>query len=217
MAFITQHIVEHKQNVADIIEDAYHDHLKAAPGMTLRESFDSRVERELDLARDTPGQYAQKNLKEDNNVKQMVVVGSKGSFINISQMSVCVGQQSLEDRRISFGFRHRSLPHLRRTISAQRRGVSWRICIFIHCAHVAASRRHCDISRQFVPKSPSSWRGRKWETESKENQIYQERLCKATSRPKSGGSCLWILLWPTSSIWMPLWTLIQPSEKLWQL
>jgi DNA-directed RNA polymerase II subunit RPB1 len=44
-------------------------------------------------------------------VKQMVVAGSKGSFINISQMSVCVGQQSVEGRRIPFGFRHRTLPH----------------------------------------------------------------------------------------------------------
>ncbi|PIL22892.1 hypothetical protein GSI_15588 [Ganoderma sinense ZZ0214-1] len=51
------------------------------------------------------------NLKEDNNIKQMVVAGSKGSFINILQMSVCVGQQSVEGKRIPFGFRHRILPH----------------------------------------------------------------------------------------------------------
>lgn len=70
------------------------------------------VERELDFARDTSGQYAQQSLKEDNNVKQMVVAGSKGPFINISQMSVCVGQQSVEGKRIPFGFRHRTLPHL---------------------------------------------------------------------------------------------------------
>jgi DNA-directed RNA polymerase II subunit RPB1 len=63
------------------------------------------------LACDTSGQYAQKHLKEDNNVKQMVVAGSKGSFINISQMSVCVGQQSVEGRCIPFGFRPRTLPH----------------------------------------------------------------------------------------------------------
>ncbi|KAI0042209.1 beta and beta-prime subunits of DNA dependent RNA-polymerase [Auriscalpium vulgare] len=111
MEYITQHIAERKANVQQIIEDATHDRLKAAPGMTIRESFESRVERELNLARDTSGQYAQKNLKEDNNVKQMVVAGSKGSFINISQMSVCVGQQSVEGRRIPFGFRHRTLPH----------------------------------------------------------------------------------------------------------
>jgi len=111
MSYITQTIAERKANVIQIIEDAAHDRLKASPGMTIRESFESLVERQLNLARDTSGQYAQKNLKEDNNVKQMVVAGSKGSFINISQMSVCVGQQSVEGRRIPFGFRHRTLPH----------------------------------------------------------------------------------------------------------
>ncbi|KAF9466907.1 beta and beta-prime subunits of DNA dependent RNA-polymerase [Collybia nuda] len=111
MDYITKTIAERKANVAQIIDDATQDRLKAAPGMTIRESFESLVERQLNLARDTSGQYAQKNLKEDNNVKQMVVAGSKGSFINISQMSVCVGQQSVEGRRIPFGFRHRTLPH----------------------------------------------------------------------------------------------------------
>ena len=57
--------------------------------MTIRESFESRVEHELNLARDRSGLRAQKNL--DNNVKQMVVASSKGSFINISQMPACVG------------------------------------------------------------------------------------------------------------------------------
>lgn len=111
MDYITAQIKMRKENVAKVVDDAYHDHLKAAPGMTIRESFESRVERELNLARDQSGQYAQKSLKEDNNVKQMVVAGSKGSFINISQMSVCVGQQSVEGKRIPFGFKHRTLPH----------------------------------------------------------------------------------------------------------
>ncbi|KAF6751321.1 RNA polymerase II large subunit [Ephemerocybe angulata] len=97
MSYITQTIAESKAKVATIIEDATQDKLKTKPGMTLRESFESG--------------YAQKHLKEDNNVKQMVVAGSKGSFINISQMSVCVGQQSVEGKRIPFGFRHRTLPH----------------------------------------------------------------------------------------------------------
>ncbi|TFK38673.1 hypothetical protein BDQ12DRAFT_683152 [Crucibulum laeve] len=111
MSFITTTIAERKAEVSKIIDDATHDRLKAMPGMTIRESFESLVERRLNLARDQSGQYAQKHLKEDNNVKQMVVAGSKGSFINISQMSVCVGQQSVEGRRIPFGFRHRTLPH----------------------------------------------------------------------------------------------------------
>ncbi|EPS95144.1 hypothetical protein FOMPIDRAFT_152872 [Fomitopsis schrenkii] len=111
MSHISDAIAVRKQTVQQIIDDATHDRLKAQPGMTIRESFESKVERELNLARDQNGQYAQKALKEDNNVKQMVTAGSKGSFINISQMSVCVGQQIVEGRRIPFGFRHRTLPH----------------------------------------------------------------------------------------------------------
>lgn len=34
-----------------------------------------------------------------------------GAFIKISQMSVCVGQQSVEGRRIPFDFHHWTLPH----------------------------------------------------------------------------------------------------------
>lgn len=111
MQFITNNIAERKSLVRSAIGDAVNDRLKAAPGMTIRESFESRIERELNLARDQNGQYAQKNLKDDNNVKQMVTAGSKGSFINISQMSVCVGQQIVEGRRIPFGFKYRTLPH----------------------------------------------------------------------------------------------------------
>ncbi|KIK60686.1 hypothetical protein GYMLUDRAFT_43543, partial [Collybiopsis luxurians FD-317 M1] len=68
----------------------------------IAKSFKSLVELELNLACDKSGQYAQKGLKEANNVKQMVVAGSKGSFINILQMSVCVGQQSVEGCQIPF-------------------------------------------------------------------------------------------------------------------
>ena len=109
--YLPNHI--RKVKVAEITAEAIdtHDRLKAKPGMTIREPFETRsgVERQLNLARDQSGQYAQKHLKEDNNVKQAVVAGSKGSSINISQMSVCVGQQSVEGRRIPFGFKHRTL------------------------------------------------------------------------------------------------------------
>lgn len=42
---------------------------------------------------------------------RMVTAGSKGSFINISQMIACVGQQNVEGKRIPFGFNLRTLPH----------------------------------------------------------------------------------------------------------
>lgn len=79
--------------------------------MTIRESFESLVNMELNRARDNAGKSAEKSLKEHNNVKQMVISGSKGSFLNISQMTACVGQQNVEGKRIPFGFKDRTLPH----------------------------------------------------------------------------------------------------------
>ncbi len=99
MSYITQTIAERQVNVAKVIEDATQDCLKGKPGMTIHELFESVFEsvfeQELILARDQSGQYAQKHLKEDNNVKHMVLARSKGSFINIPQMSVCVGNRSV--------------------------------------------------------------------------------------------------------------------------
>jgi DNA-directed RNA polymerase II subunit RPB1 len=111
MENITTKIAAAKTKVQGYVEDAYQDKISQAPGMTIRESFEKAVEGVLNRVRDETGRDAEKSLKSDNNVKQMVVAGSKGSFINISQMSVCVGQQSVEGKRIPFGFKHRTLPH----------------------------------------------------------------------------------------------------------
>ena len=39
---------------------------------------------------------------------------STGSFINISQMIACVGQQAISGKRIPNGFEDRALPHFKR-------------------------------------------------------------------------------------------------------
>nr|ANJ43281.1 RNA polymerase II largest subunit [Sugiyamaella mastotermitis] len=111
MRDIAETIAEAKQKVQDIISDAQANRLPPEPGMTLRESFEHNVSRVLNQARDSAGKSAEASLKDLNNVKQMVVSGSKGSFINISQISACVGQQIVEGKRIPFGFADRSLPH----------------------------------------------------------------------------------------------------------
>jgi DNA-directed RNA polymerase II subunit RPB1 len=111
MATITNIISQAKQSVQEIIITAQQDKLEIQPGMTLRESFEAKVNQTLNKARDDAGKLAQTNLKIDNNVKQMVMAGSKGSFINISQMSACVGQQNVEGKRIPYGFKLRTLPH----------------------------------------------------------------------------------------------------------
>ncbi|KAK2863122.1 hypothetical protein Q5P01_002655 [Channa striata] len=100
-----------KQDVIEVIEKAHNNELEPTPGNTLRQTFENQVNRILNDARDKTGSSAQKSLSEYNNFKSMVVAGSKGSKINISQVIAVVGQQNVEGKRIPFGFKHRTLPH----------------------------------------------------------------------------------------------------------
>lgn len=55
-------------------------------GNTLRQTFENMVNRILNDARDKTGGSAKRSLTEFNNFKVMVVAGSKGSDINVSQV-----------------------------------------------------------------------------------------------------------------------------------
>lgn len=72
--------------VCQVIEKAHNNELEPTPGNTLRQTFENQVNRILNDARDKTGSSAQKSLSEYNNFKSMVVAGSKGSKINISQV-----------------------------------------------------------------------------------------------------------------------------------
>ncbi|KAL2896712.1 DNA-directed RNA polymerase II subunit 1 [Bienertia sinuspersici] len=100
-----------KSEVKNLIRTAQEKQLEPEPGRTMMESFENRVNQVLNKARDDAGSSAQRSLSESNNLKAMVTAGSKGSFINISQMAACVGQQNVEGKRIPFGFVDRTLPH----------------------------------------------------------------------------------------------------------
>ena len=65
--------------------------------MTMQQSFEQKVNQILNKARDNAGNSAQASLDDTNNVKMTVQAGSKGSFLNISQMIACVGQQNVEE------------------------------------------------------------------------------------------------------------------------
>lgn len=108
---IQETIRKAKFDVIEVIEKAHNDDLEPSPGNTLRQTFENQVNRILNGARDKTGSKAQQSLSDFNNFKSMVVAGSKGSKINISQVIACVGQQNVEGKRIPFGFRYRTLPH----------------------------------------------------------------------------------------------------------
>ena len=104
-------INEQKEIVAGLTEEATANTLECLPGMNIRESFESKVSKALNDAREKAGNTAENSLKDLNNAVVMARSGSKGSAINISQMSALVGQQVVEGKRIPFGFKYRTLPH----------------------------------------------------------------------------------------------------------
>jgi len=100
-----------KKLVADLTVQATNNELESLPGMNIRETFESLTSKALNEARDKAGTVTEGGLKDFNNTVTMARSGSKGSNINISQMSALVGQQSVEGKRIPFGFKYRTLPH----------------------------------------------------------------------------------------------------------
>jgi DNA-directed RNA polymerase II subunit RPB1 len=100
-----------KREVEQVTALATSNELEALPGMNVRETFESKVSMALNTARDRAGTKTTDNLKDLNNATQMARSGSKGSGINIAQMTALVGQQSVEGKRIPFGFKYRTLPH----------------------------------------------------------------------------------------------------------
>ena len=100
-----------KNEVNELTAKATANELESLPGMNVRETFESLVSKALNTARDKAGTRTQESLKDANNAVTMASSGSKGSTINISQMTALVGQQSVEGKRIPFGFKYRTLPH----------------------------------------------------------------------------------------------------------
>lgn len=108
---IEEAITVQKDEVAELTAKATANQLESLPGMNVRETFESLVSKALNTARDKAGTKTEQSLKDLNNAVQMARSGSKGSTINISQMTALVGQQSVEGKRIPFGFKYRTLPH----------------------------------------------------------------------------------------------------------
>ena len=111
MSIINEIMNRAKSDVKGLIEKVQGGDLEQQPGRSVMESFENQVNQVLNKARDDAGNMAQQSLRDTNNVVRMVTAGSKGSFINISQMIACVGQQNVEGKRIPFGFSQRTLPH----------------------------------------------------------------------------------------------------------
>ena len=96
------------------IEEFERGTLEPSPGCTAELTLENIINGDLSKLRDQAGEVCKKELHFLNAPLTMAISGSKGSFINISQMVACVGQQSVSGKRMPDGFIHRALPHFPR-------------------------------------------------------------------------------------------------------
>ena len=104
-------IAEQKAEFEKLTQIATANELETLPGMTVRDTFENKALKFMNDARELAGNKVMSNLKDLNNAVQMSRSGSKGSLLNISQMTAAVGQQAVEGNRVPFGFSYRTLPH----------------------------------------------------------------------------------------------------------
>ncbi|PIK60416.1 putative DNA-directed RNA polymerase III subunit RPC1, partial [Apostichopus japonicus] len=98
----------------DYISDLNSGKLQTQPGCSEEQTLEAMILKELSVIRDHAGNACLRELHKSNSPLTMAVCGSKGSFINISQMIACVGQQAISGQRIPNGFEDRALPHFKR-------------------------------------------------------------------------------------------------------
>ncbi len=83
-------------------------------GRSNQEEFEGKVFQTLDKMVELAGTTGLKSLSANNRMVNMISCGSKGSNVNIAQMIATLGQQSIEGKRIGYGFQDRTLPHFKR-------------------------------------------------------------------------------------------------------
>ena len=100
-----------KDDVTKLIQKGQHKELEKQPGKTIEQFFEWSVNSLLNTMAKKTQKEIMKNLRSDNSMQAMALAGSKGSPLNLQQISGCVGQQNVDGKRISYGFRYRTLPH----------------------------------------------------------------------------------------------------------
>ena len=88
--------------------------LESLPGRSLEETLEMEIMKVTGKTRDMAGEIAGSHLGMDNSAVMMAKSGARGSMLNLSQMSGCVGQQAVRGERISRGYQYRTLPHFKR-------------------------------------------------------------------------------------------------------
>lgn len=107
-------VVDAEQKTKAVIESYTKGTLTLLPGRSAEESRETAILQILNEVRTEAGKIVKANFPADANVSKMITPGAAGSMLNITQIGCCVGQQSLWNKRISFGYNDRTLSFFKR-------------------------------------------------------------------------------------------------------
>ena len=102
------------KKIRNLVKAYENDELESLPGRSLKETLEMEIMRVTGRARDLAGEIAGKHLGLENSAVIMAKSGARGSMLNLSQMSGCVGQQAVRGERIHRGYQNRTLPHFKK-------------------------------------------------------------------------------------------------------
>ncbi|MBS3065691.1 hypothetical protein J4229_01455 [Candidatus Pacearchaeota archaeon] len=121
---ITINIIAHaEKKTAEVIESYKTGNLVRIPGKSLEETREIKILQILNDVRNDTGNAIKEHLQKESNINIMISAGAAGSMSNITHIACLVGQQSLWNKRISFGYTERTLPFFRwGDLSAESRG-----------------------------------------------------------------------------------------------
>jgi DNA-directed RNA polymerase subunit A' len=100
--------------IRGLVKAYENDELESLPGRSIEETLEMEIMRVTGRARDMAGEIAGKHLGLNNSAVIMAKSGARGSMLNLSQMSGCVGQQAVRGERIHRGYQYRTLPHFKK-------------------------------------------------------------------------------------------------------
>lgn len=126
---IEAHLYSAEERVDKLVEAYENDELEALPGRSLEETLEMKIMQVLGEARDKSGEIAESYFGMDNHSVIMATTGARASMLNLTQITACVGQQSVRGGRIDRGYIERTLPHFRKNeLGAKARG-------FVHSSY----------------------------------------------------------------------------------
>ena len=107
-------IKSYESKASDLINSYKTGKLESLPGYTKKSTLEVLLYATLGQARDTAVQYLNKELNQSNNAYLLASIGARGNILNMVQMSMFLGQQSVRGKRPTRGYNGRMLPYFKK-------------------------------------------------------------------------------------------------------